>query len=236
MTGLWGYRMTVLGALMGAWASFSLGTNARADAPSTIAPATTAPAATTAPVERSNQPRGAPAATQPAGPATQAAAVARPVLPGEFAILQTRNVFAHGAPKVVGPGAGGPGANFVLKGVVEADGLFTAFIEDKSGKRVTSVASGGAIAVGRIKSINLDAIEYESAGNARRIEVGQNLNGEVVPPTPTTKPAAGPPPGAPGVPGAPGQPGGPPPGRGGKPGGPPGQPPEGAPVAAPQGG
>jgi hypothetical protein len=98
---------------------------------------------------------------------------------------------------------------------------------------VTSVATGGAIAVGRIKSINLDAIEYESAGNARRIEVGQNLNGEVVPPTPTTKPAAGPPPGAPG---APGQPGGPPPGRGGKPGGPPGQPPEGAPVAAPQGG
>jgi hypothetical protein len=159
------------------------------------------------------------------------------VLPGEFAILQTRNVFAHGAPKAAGPGAGGPGANFVLKGVVEADGQFTAFIEDKSGKRVTSVASGGAIAVGRIKSINLDAIEYESAGNARRIEVGQNLNGEVVPPTPTTKPAAGPPPpGTPGAPGAPGQPGGPPPGRGGKPGGPPGQPPEGAPVAAPQGG
>jgi hypothetical protein len=224
--------MMMLGALIGAWASLGIGKNARADAP-TIAPATAPAAAATAPVDRVSQPRSAPTTTQPAGPATQAVAAARPALPGEFAILQTRNVFAHGAPKAVGPGAGGPGANFVLKGVVEADGQFTAFIEDKSGKRVTSVASGGAIAVGRIKSINLDAIEYESAGNARRIEVGQNLNGEVVPPTPTTKPAAGPPPG---TPGAPGQPGGPPPGRGGKPGGPPGQPPEGAPVAAPQGG
>jgi hypothetical protein len=229
MMGLRKHRIAALGMLVGVWASCGFGGIARADAPS-IAPV---PAAT-APVDRTSQPSGAaPAATRPAAPATQP--VARPALPVEFAILQTRNVFGHGAPKAGGPGAaGGVGANFVLKGVVEGDGRYTAFIEDKSAKRVASVATGEAIAVGRIKSINLDAIEYEAAGNSRRIEVGQNLNGEIVPPTPTTKPAAGPPPGTPGAPGQPGQPGGPPPGRGGKSGGPPGQPVE-APAAAPQG-
>ena len=65
-----------------------------------------------------------------------------------------------------------------------------------------------------MKTITLDSIEYEAAGGAaKRIEVGQNLLGVVVPPTPTSKPAS--PPGQPGgpegVPGvAPGQPGVPP--------------------------
>jgi hypothetical protein len=150
----------------------------------------------------------------------------RPSLPPEYAVLQTRNIFKHGPSKPGGPGApGGPEASFVLKGIVEAEAKYTAFIEDKNAKSVTPVGIGGAIALGKIKSINLDAIEYEAAaGGTRRIEVGRNLMGEVVPPTPppSTKPTATP---GPGGPGQPGQPGGPPqpgqPGRGRKGGGPP---------------
>jgi hypothetical protein len=105
---------------------------------------------------------------------------------------------------------------------------------------VASVGVGDAIALGHIKSINLDAIEYEGTGGpARRIEVGRNLMGEVVAPTPpTSKPSAGAPPGAggpPGQPGGPPQPGEQPGGRGHPRGAPP-QPGEGAPTTAPAGG
>jgi hypothetical protein len=176
------------------------------------------------------QPSGAPvtqpatqSATQPMGAGRAGAQpTSRPVLPVEFEVLQKRNVFAHG-PRRGGAGAagaGGPEATFVLKGVVEAQGRFTAFVEDKSSKRVESLSEGATLASGHITGMTLDGIEYKGAGNARRIAVGQNLNGEVVPPTPTSKPAA--PAGGPGAPGhpggaAPGQP----PGRPGVPGAPP---------------
>jgi hypothetical protein len=177
-----------------------------------------------------------PAATSaPATPPPASQPTSRPSLPAEYSVLQTRNIFKHGPSKPGGPGApGGPEASFVLKGIVEAEAKFTAFIEDKNAKHVTPVGIGSAIALGKTKSINLDAIEYEAAaGGTRRIEVGRNLMGEVVPPTPpTSKPSAAP---APGGPGQPGQPGGPPqpgqPGRNGRPGGPP--PGEAQPASAP---
>lgn len=139
--------------------------------------------------------------------------VARPALPVEFEVLQKRNVFAHG-PGAGGPGAAatGPEAMMVLKGVVEAGGRFMAFVEDKGSKRVETVTEGATLASGRITGMNLDGIEYQAGGSAaRRIAVGQNLRGEVVPPTPTSKPA--PPAPAPGAPGHPGGPPGQPPGR-----------------------
>ena len=142
--------------------------------------------------------------------------VNRPALPVEFEVLQKRNVFAHG-PGAGGPGAAatGPEAMMVLKGVVEAGGRFMAFVEDKGSKRVETVTEGATLASGRITGMNLDGIEYQAGGNAaKRIAVGQNLRGEVVPPTPTSKPSApAPPPGAAGAPGQPGVPPGQPPGR-----------------------
>jgi hypothetical protein len=167
-------------------------------------------------------PKGA--ATGPSSataPTTQAARVGGPVaadpasavaLPPEFAIFQTRSPFGKG-PKKPPTTAGGPEASFVLKGAVDVGGRLTAFIEDLAAKRVMQVAVGEPVARGKVKTITLDSIEYEAAGGpAKRIEVGQNLMGVVVPPTPTSKPA--------GPPGAPGQPGGPE----GAPGAAPGQP------------
>jgi hypothetical protein len=169
--------------------------------------------------------------TQPPGPTTRIAApttqpASMPSLPDDFAILKSRNGFAHGrggpgGPN--GPGAGpqgprGPEAALVFRGAVDESDHFTAFIEDINVKRVMELPSGAPVGRGRIKSIDLDSIVYESGGASRRIEVGQNLEGQVVPPTPTSKPAGPQPPLGPQGPMPPGQgPPGPeqmPPGRG----------------------
>lgn len=173
-------------------------------------------------------------ATQPDGPNAPAP---MPQLPAEFGVLQSHNPFAHGKGGPGGPGApAGPEAMFVLRGIAESGPQYTAFIEDTAGKRVMELAAGSPVATGKVKSVDIDSIEYEAMGATRRIQVGQNLAGQVVPPTPTSKPAAPqPPPGPPG-PGngpQPMPPGGPaPPGARVRKGAPPGA--EPPPEAAPQ--
>lgn len=157
----------------------------------------------------------APPTTRPSA-TTQGAQAAG--LPPEYSALQTRNPFAHagkggpGGPNPVGPGdPGGPEAQFVLRGIVEAGNDLTAFLEDTAAHRIVELAAGAPLGPGRIKRIDVDAIEYDAQGASRRIEVGQDLGGRVVPPTPASKPA-GPPP-QPGQ-GPPGPPNGPGPGPG----------------------
>lgn len=164
-------------------------------------------AASAAPRARPASPATGPsAATQGAPPAS---------LPPEYSVLQSRNPFAHagkggpGGPQN-GAGSGGPGgpdAIFVLRGIVDAGGQFTAFVEDTMAKRIVELPAGAPLGPGRIKQIDADAIEYDAMGASRRIEVGEDLAGRVVPPIPATKPAGpqqpGPQQGAPnGPPGA----------------------------------
>lgn len=110
------------------------------------------------------------------------------VLPEEYAFFQTRSPFGGGQGHG-GKGRGGPEALFIFRGAVRAGTSITAFMENLTAKDVVQVAVGDSLARGRIKSIDLDAIQYETAGNAMRIEVGQNLNGEAVQPAPTTNPS-----------------------------------------------
>jgi hypothetical protein len=135
------------------------------------------------------------------------------ILPDDYKILQTRNIFAHGRGGRGAGGRGGPGspeASLVFRGVVKAESSFVAFFEDMAGKRGVQVAVGEPVGNGRIKSIDLDSIMYEVDGSARKIDIGQNLNGETPPPpAPPTPPAAargGPPGAAAGPPGARGNP------------------------------
>jgi len=130
------------------------------------------------------------AATKPSDPNPDA------LLPPEFAILQTRNAFGHAH--------GGPESMFVFKGAVQSGSQFTAFIEDLAAKKVLQILVGGNVARGSVKSIDLDAIEYASAGNSRRVEVGENLAGEAVPESAPPGPAGGPPGPNAGPPGPPG--------------------------------
>jgi hypothetical protein len=117
-------------------------------------------------------------------------------LPAEFALLRTRSPFRSAGSR--GGPVGGPDATLVFKGVVQDGAAFVAFIEDVNAKNVLQVATGDAVGRGKVKSIDLDSIQYEVDGDSHRIQVGQNLNGETVQPTPTSKPseptpAAGPP-------------------------------------------
>lgn len=126
-----------------------------------------------------------------AGAAAQPADAA--LLPPDYAVLQSRNPFGRGHGRGA-RGAGGPDAGFVFEGAVESARGFTAFVENVAAKNVMEVVVGDALGRGHVRSINLDGMDYEVAGNRRRIEVGQNLNGETPPPPPppVTKPS-GPP-------------------------------------------
>jgi hypothetical protein len=166
-------------------------------------------------------PAGNAASASAPGDQSPAAGPNDPLLPKEYAFLQTRSPFGS-ARSAGGKAHGGPEAVFVFKGTVQAGMIFTAFLEDQSDKNVVQAAVGDPVARGRIKSIDLDAIEYETAGNSRRIEVGQNLNGEIIQPAPTSQPSNQPAANS-APPGMPGQPGGmppnqPPQGKGRRPG------------------
>lgn len=130
-----------------------------------------------------------PAVTQPSQAATQAATRPAIALPPEFAIFQTRNAFAHGK-SAGGAGPSGPEAGFILRGVVQAEDRLIAFVEDKSANRVTEITAGQSIARGKIAAVTIDGVEYQGGGAAKEIKVGQDLNGQVAPPSPTSKPAA----------------------------------------------
>jgi hypothetical protein len=113
-------------------------------------------------------------------------------LPTEYAFLKTRNPFAHGG-HTGAAGAGGPDATLVFHGVAEMGASFTAFIEDMPARHVLQLSAGDAVGRGKIRSIDIDSLEFDVAGKIKRIEVGQNLNGEVVaspPPKPPASPEA----------------------------------------------
>jgi hypothetical protein len=136
-------------------------------------------------------------ATMPATqPAVAGAAGPGGLLPPEYAILQTQNAFGRGHASKAQHGMGGPEATFVFKGAVQAGEMFTAFVEDVSANRVMQLAIGDSVARGKIKSIDLDTIEYDVSGKSRQIALGQNLNGEAV--APTSQPSAPAPAAAPG--------------------------------------
>ena len=95
-------------------------------------------------------------------------------------MLLTRSPFGHGHH------AAGVEESFVFKGVMQNGDRFTAFLEDVSTKKVIEAAAGDAIAHGRIKNVDLDSIEYEATGKSLRVQVGQNLMGQVVAVAPPT--------------------------------------------------
>ena len=101
-------------------------------------------------------------------------------------MLLTRSPFGHGHH------AAGVEESFVFKGVMQNGDRFTAFLEDVSSKKVIEAAAGDAIAHGRIKNVDLDSIEYEATGKSLRVQVGQNLMGQVVAVAPPTSAPAPP--------------------------------------------
>ncbi|MGA2230725.1 MAG: hypothetical protein ABSH22_07480 [Tepidisphaeraceae bacterium] len=149
---------------------FSISVTAQGDSPATL------PA---------DNPAQSPATAPSDSPATQPAV---PLLPQEFSFLETHNPFGRGHG---GGQAAGAEASLVFKGAVRDGDKTTAFFEDLSTKKVIPLEAGAAIARGRIKSIDLDAIVYAVANDSQRIEAGENLNGVVIPPAaPASQPSS----------------------------------------------
>ncbi len=110
------------------------------------------------------------------------------ILPPEYFVLQTRSIFCPSSVSVASPV--GPDAGFVFKGAIQVGQGFTAFVEDLVGNRVIELAAGDTISRGRIKSIDIDSIEYVVAANTRRVTVGQTLEAVDFQVKPTSQPAA----------------------------------------------
>ncbi len=154
---------------------------------SALMPAICAGASDRAPASR-------PTATTQHAPTTQPTA---PPLPTEFAVLLTRSPFRHCPAATTAPNSE---ASLVFKGAVEAGSEFTGFIEDMASHRVSEVRPGAPLASGRVVSIDLDSLTYETGGSTRRIAGGQNLLGQIVRAPPQTRPSS--PPVRPGAPAA----------------------------------
>ena len=70
-----------------------------------------------------------------------------------------------------------PESYFLLKGVVQENNQFIAFVEDKQTGSVLRLRQGDRVARGTIKSLNLDGLEYELADKTTPVSMGFDLEG-----------------------------------------------------------
>jgi hypothetical protein len=118
-----------------------------------------------------------------------------------YSILTQRNIFLKDRSRGSRNGSDGRGGNgsttqsstqpshrspeetLLLRGIVIEQGEVRAYFEDIANSRMVRVAMGETVARGRITSIGLDAVEYETtgAGGEHRtfVAVGNDLTGKV---------------------------------------------------------
>ncbi len=77
----------------------------------------------------------------------------------------------------VAPPAPDPESYVVLKGIVQEDGAFIAFLEDTQSGQILRVRQGDSVVRGKIKSLTLDSIEYEFEDKITTVTMGLNLQG-----------------------------------------------------------
>jgi hypothetical protein len=70
-----------------------------------------------------------------------------------------------------------PESYFLLKGVVQENSQFIAFVEDKQTGSVLRLRQGDRVARGTIKSLNLDGVEYQLADKTTAVSMGFDLEG-----------------------------------------------------------
>ena len=122
-------------------------------------------------------------ATQPSEPALDLPR--HPVaMPSRYEVLASRSIFARESPqkRAREADARGPEAVLVLRGVMDQDGSYTAFVEDTAAGKVQQVRAGDSVARGRVTRVTLAGIEYDSAGRVSQVAIGTALDGAAVPP------------------------------------------------------
>ena len=70
-----------------------------------------------------------------------------------------------------------PESYHVLKGIVQENGVFIAFIEDTQRGQIIRVREGDSVARGKVKTFNLDTIEYHFEDHTITVAVGKDLEG-----------------------------------------------------------
>lgn len=103
-----------------------------------------------------------------------------------YRIVVERNMFSRQrGPRItrtrrqvpVAPPAPDPESYVVLKGIVQEDGTFIAFLEDTQSGQVVRVRQGDSVVRGKIKALTLDSIEYEFEDKITTVTMGLNLQG-----------------------------------------------------------
>jgi hypothetical protein len=70
-----------------------------------------------------------------------------------------------------------PETHFLLKGVVQENSQFIAFVEDTQGGGVLRLRQGDRVARGAIKTLSLDALEYQLEDKTVSVKLGCDLEG-----------------------------------------------------------
>ncbi len=108
-----------------------------------------------------------------------------------YNVISQRNIFSRQripyrprdrseTPVVVVPN---PETHFVLKGLVQENNQFIAFIEDTQAGGVLQLRQGDKVARGAIKTLNLDALEYQLEDKTISVKLGCDLEGTRAPVT-----------------------------------------------------
>lgn len=70
-----------------------------------------------------------------------------------------------------------PESYLLLRGIVQEDGTFIAFVEDTRSATILRLRQGHSVARGTIASLSLDSLEYELEGKKTTIRMGYDLEG-----------------------------------------------------------
>jgi hypothetical protein len=70
-----------------------------------------------------------------------------------------------------------PESYFRLRGIVQEDGRFIAFVEDTRSNTVLKLHQGDSVARGTIKALTLDTVEYQLADQVTTVRLGYDLEG-----------------------------------------------------------
>jgi hypothetical protein len=103
----------------------------------------------------------------------------------KYAIITQRNMFSRTRvpprpvddtppPPRVMPN---PESYLLLKGVVQENNQFIAFVEDKQSGNVLRLHEGDHVARGTVKSLNLDGLEYQFEDKTVAVHLGSDLEG-----------------------------------------------------------
>jgi len=104
----------------------------------------------------------------------------------KFEIILNRNIFSRQRGPIRRPGdeekprevvVPNPESYLLLRGIVQEDGTFIAFVEDTRGAQVLRLREGDSVARGVIARLSLDSLEYERQGQKTTIKMGYDLEG-----------------------------------------------------------